>query len=159
VDEIFPLLAFGWCLAFANTARRQWAVCAAALLVTIADMIGDRSAATASWTFAAPYWVLQTLWLGLTMGLILWAPRLSLPRWMAGPCAAIASASLTIFLTHTAFLWGIGRVVHSDSPGFAAACVVIALGTAIHQGVVQLSRFIGGTLRKRREEVFAKGAA
>jgi len=65
--------------------------------------------------------------------LLLWIPRIPLPRWAAAAAAAVAAASFTIYLTHMAILWAIGRVLHTDSPGIIAALAVIALGALAHQ--------------------------
>jgi len=143
LDQILPLIALGWCLAFADTPRRRAAVLAAAALVTLADFISDRSMATPLWVSSTPYWVMQSAWLALTIALLLWVPRIALPRFIAACVALVASASLTIYLTHVALLWGIGRVVHSDAPGPAAALLVIAMGAGVHQAVSYgLKRFV-----------------
>lgn len=133
LDQVLPLIAFGWCLAFADTPRQCWGALAAAVLVTMCDMLGDRSMATPLWTSTTPYWVFQSLWLGVTTVALLWIPRITLPRWAAAAAAAVAAASFTIYLTHMAALWAIGRVLHTDSPGIIAALAVIALGALAHQ--------------------------
>jgi len=145
---VLPLIAFGWCLAFADTPRQRWGALAAAVLVTMCDMLGDRSMETPLWTLTTPYWVFQSLWLGATTVLLLWIPRVTLPRWAAAAAAAVAAASFTIYLTHMAVLWAIGRALHTDSPGIIAALAVIALGAVAHQilnaGLKRVQTRMGG---------------
>ncbi len=133
VDQILPLMALGWCLAFADTPRRQLAVLAAALLVTMCNILGDRSMETPLWRLPIPFWVFQTAWLGSTALLLTFAPRIALPRPAATVVVAIASASLTIYLTHTAILWSAANIMGVEAAGMLAAVGAIAAGVVGHQ--------------------------
>lgn len=133
VDQILPLMALGWCVAFADTPRRRIYVILAALVVTLCNILGDRSMETPLWRLPIPFWVLQTGWLASSVLLLIFAPRIALPRHLAAVAAAIASASLTIYLTHTAILWSVTKIFDLKVAGMLAAAGAIAVGVVGHQ--------------------------
>ncbi len=133
IDQVLPLMALGWCVAFADTPRRQFLALAAALLVTMCNILGDRSMETPLWRLSIPFWNLQTAWLGATALLLIFAPRILFPRPAAAAIAAIASASLTIYLTHTAILWSVTKIFNLKAAGMLAAAGAIVAGVIVHQ--------------------------
>jgi acyl-coenzyme A synthetase/AMP-(fatty) acid ligase/peptidoglycan/LPS O-acetylase OafA/YrhL len=138
VDQILPLMALGWCLAFADTPRRRTYVILAALLVTMCNILGDRSMETPLWRLPIPFWLLQTGWLASAVLLLIFKPRIALPRPVAAAVAAIASASLTIYLTHTAILWSVTKVFDLEAAGILAAVGAIAAGVFGHQFLISV---------------------
>jgi hypothetical protein len=86
---VLPLAAFGWCIAFAETAAKRLLLAGAALLTMPA-----LAYAGGNWVGA---WVRYGLQLPVILSL-LYLPAVRLPGWLAHACVSIAAATYHIYL-------------------------------------------------------------
>lgn len=135
-DAVFYMFAFGWCLHQANTASRRLLLTAlaagiVALQIGGPDWLWDQFAPPSNFTHA--------LWFGLSVALILWAPRIPLTNWMHAPVALIAASSFYIYLTHGVPVHFIVYVLGWNSLA-AALLASVLIGIATYLAVDHLSQ-------------------
>ncbi|WP_312162781.1 AMP-binding protein [Phenylobacterium sp.] len=134
-DSVFYLLAFGWCLHRATTTQRKLlltAICGLIAVTQIAAPIGV-------WErFHFPANVTHALWFAAASGLLLWAPRLSLPSMLHGVIGLIAAASFYIYLTHGVPVHVFLRVLHVNNVPLMLL-VSLVLGVMAYKASEQVS--------------------
>lgn len=98
-DALFYLLALGWCVQRADApGRRRLIGGVAAVIALLAVGVGG----SAEWWSIAPPPANYThaAWVAVTVGLLLWRPRLPAPGFLHGAFTTVAAASFYIYLTH-----------------------------------------------------------
>lgn len=85
VDANLAYVAIGWAAAVVPGLAARLALVALAAGLTMLDWDGATT---------------RTGWALATLGLVLFVPRLKLPRWLATPVVRVAQASFAIYLTH-----------------------------------------------------------
>jgi hypothetical protein len=116
LDANFLWLALGWGAAvFATRTERLVAV-----------LIGVMIAAM-DWGFLSS----RSAWVGITLAVLVFMPRLAMPRHLAELVAAVAGASFMIYLTHMI-------VIHELELRFDVSNPVIVLAAAVAFGVAAL---------------------
>ena len=108
-DSVFFLLALGWCAQQASTMRRRIIVTVLILGFSVLDIID------------VPLWphlpaainISDALWLTIAPLLIVWMPRILVPRVLHGVISTIAAASFYIYLSHVlpvyVVFWALGE--------------------------------------------------
>jgi len=151
LDQVVPQLALGWTLAFSDTRRRQVWAAIAACAVAVSSILGDDSLFSNDWSLREPYWMLQAMWILIATLGILYVPRLSVPRWSAATLSALAAGAFTIYLTHTAVIWVIGRAVGDPIPGAAAGVAALLVGLTAHFAVHRGARLTHAACAKKNK--------
>lgn len=128
IPWILYLAAFGWCIHYARNHRQKLATALAALIVFPAVAYDG-----GNWTGS---WVKYMMQLGIVL-LLLYAPRIPVPRAAAALLLPVAAASYHIYLVHRfppELMFD--HLEDAMTPGvFSAVSIVtgVALGLAVHQ--------------------------
>jgi acyl-CoA synthetase (AMP-forming)/AMP-acid ligase II len=130
VPDTFWLVALGWVVAGATTTGRRLFV-SALVPLTMIGYFGDDL--TRSGIVVAGTW------------LLIWVPRLPIPRLLQGLFGLLASASLFIYLTH----WQVYSPLKYQHPWLAFAASM-ALGIAVYAIYTPLRRTLGAHLTASR---------
>lgn len=142
-DQFLYIVAIGWCIHEARTARAR----AALALVTLGLIVVEKSG-LAVWSAFGGYW--HCLALGATTIVLLYVPLVKLPNVVRRPLTMVAVSGLVIYLTHTLLLrfaghWLSGpRERHLSS--YLTAALVIAVGVALYH----LLSFVLDRVSRRR---------
>lgn len=130
VPWVLYLLALGWMAAVAE-GRQRWLVMAAASVI-LPLVAYDGGNWHGSWIKYGTVWVLLLI--------LMAAPRVALPRWLAGPVLVVASSSYLIYLTHRLVpdlvLSGTSHVF----PGWVFSILSVAGGIGLGIALTTLSR-------------------
>lgn len=152
---VFYLLALGWMAAVA-TGRQRWLVLMAGSVV-LPLVAYDGGNWHGSWIKYGTVWGV--------LALLLAAPRLTLPRGLAGPVLVLASSSYLIYLTHRlvpdVVMAGLDAVLPQALFSALAIAGGIALGVALTTASRSLSRrtaLAGPALRSRVARAFRRAA-
>jgi acyl-CoA synthetase (AMP-forming)/AMP-acid ligase II/peptidoglycan/LPS O-acetylase OafA/YrhL len=144
LPDVFYLAVLGWCLYFADTAaKRQTVALIAALLCPLLAWWGG------NWTGS---WVKFTLVLVAAL-VLLYAPRVAMPRWLAQLILPISAASYHIYLFH--------RILpelllpHPDPAMSRPAITAVAIvsGVAVGLAAFAVQKHVLGFLTRRRADV------
>jgi surface polysaccharide O-acyltransferase-like enzyme len=125
VDAVFYMLAFGWCVQQANTRPRRLLV--SAIAATFAAMEFSHVSA---WSWLPwPSNLGHAIWLLVASLLIVWLPRIQIPRILHKLVTTIAAASFYIYLTHVLPVEAIYWRLHLTN-------LLLNLGAAVALGIL-----------------------
>ena len=96
-DALLYFLALGWCLQQAKTLKRKLLMSGVVTVILALKLLGLPDL---WYAFPYPANLSHALWLLVAAGLILWKPRLTLPRWAQASLGVVAASSFYIYLTH-----------------------------------------------------------
>lgn len=140
-DAVLYLVGLGWCVNFADSAPRKWLLFAVAALAATAELLG--TATTHIWNALPwPASFAHSAWLVGGIALLLWLPRLSVPRALAGPVTAIAAATFYIYLVHNVPIYVLRERLQVDA--LAPLLLVSLAAGVIASVVVRRLRLEGG---------------
>jgi acyl-CoA synthetase (AMP-forming)/AMP-acid ligase II/peptidoglycan/LPS O-acetylase OafA/YrhL len=117
-----PLI--GWCLYFADTTRRRLVMSAVVVTLVTGLMLAEGNA------HITIVWV-RALCLLAGAGLLLWVPRLYLPRALLKPLGVVAAASFSIYLFHTLPYYAWLSDVDWSAPWRAPLYIVMGIGAGL----------------------------
>jgi acyl-CoA synthetase (AMP-forming)/AMP-acid ligase II/peptidoglycan/LPS O-acetylase OafA/YrhL len=117
-----PLI--GWCLYFADTTQRKLVMSAVVAALVIGLMLAEGNA------HITIVWV-RALCLLAGAGLLLWLPRLYLPRTWVKPLTVVAAASFSIYLFHTLPYYAWLSDVDWAAPWRVPLYIVMGLGAGL----------------------------
>ena len=127
-ETVFPLFALGWLAYFVRSLPMQLACCAMAVFLAAASsgLFGLDQLFT-GWGYNVG--LRRSTWIIATPLLLLFVPRLPLPRRIGQGLAAVAAISFTIYLIHMFPAHLLSR--ERDVPGPVTLVVALALGFAV----------------------------
>lgn len=139
IPWILYLAIFGWCVVFADTPRRKLLLLAAgAVVFPLVAYYGG------NWVGAWVKYLLQLLCLAL----LLYAPRVRLPRTVVGFVLPVAAASFHIYLFHRFAPELILRPLEAELPAplFDAIAIVsgIVLGLLVYEAHKVVTHYLAG---------------
>jgi acyl-CoA synthetase (AMP-forming)/AMP-acid ligase II len=95
-DAVFYTLAFGWCMQQANTNGRRVFLTVIALGLSLLQF-----ASLPLWDpISHPANISHAVWLSVASLLILWLPRIPIPKVLHRPVTTVAAAAFYIYLSH-----------------------------------------------------------
>ena len=142
VDQLFFLVALGWCAYFAQSLPAKLSIAACALLF----------AALNGGLVSFPGWIAsdklyRLTWLVAGMGLLLFVPRIPVPSLLRRALIPLAAASFSIYVVHGLPIYVINE--HIDrSLELTKIVIGVASGLAFHWFFAQLARRFSRELRK-----------
>lgn len=147
LDVVLPLVALGWCIAFADSVARRMIV----LLAALAYLAINRGGLQLVLGAAGAGWI-ENVTLTLAVLAMLFVPRLPLPIFARRIAVAVAAATFTIYLTHLGVIWIAAQVIGHDNPGLWFAVLALVFGVACHNLATYLFR-MSRLLRTSRIEM------
>jgi acyl-CoA synthetase (AMP-forming)/AMP-acid ligase II/F0F1-type ATP synthase assembly protein I len=134
VDQLFFLVALGWCAYFAGSLRAKLGIAAATLLF----------AALNGGLVSFPGWIAsdklyRLTWLVAGMGLLLFVPRIPIPALLRRALIPLAAASFSIYVVHGLPIYAINE--HIDrSLELTKIVIGVASGLIFHWLVLKIVR-------------------
>lgn len=115
----FVYVALGWMAWIFRAPLPRLVILAAAMLVTAAD-----------WGALSTHMA----WIAAGLGLLLFLPRLPLPRLLGAPITAVADASFYVYIIHIAVIHLVEMVLHLYAP-FATLALALVAGIALSRAM------------------------
>lgn len=145
VPWVLYLLALGWMVAVAQGRQRWVVLLAASVVLPLVAWLGGNW--YGSWIKYSMVWA--------AVALLLFVPRLTLPRVMALPVLGVASSAYLIYLTHRLVPEVLLAGVKDVLPVWAFSTLSIAGGIALGMGCAAAGRWITRALPLRRPVTLA----
>lgn len=153
-DTVLPWFVFGWIVFFSRNLRDRLVACGVAVTMaaTNAGFLGTQLVST----WAMPVGLFHGSWVLAVTVLLLFAPRIPLPRPIGAALSAIASAGFIIYLTHMLPVYVVSRTLHWNPFLALVAALVFAFSLAwcseqLHRSASQFFRKVQSNSARRSE--------